>query len=216
MKKSTSLLQDAIRMLYILVHGSEEFSDRDKPEIKGIFRGKARLYAMDFWVRYPDYFAHELLILYDETKELRYLNLAKEIFENREPDLRQVPMIRYMFGAYEDLNNILSILVSKGLIKQTGLKSKDHIQQHNYLIYDIAYTAIDQANDKFPILKWYEDRTKIITEIVGTRGGSALKLRQYEHIEYAQTKLGGIIPSIKREVQNRIEETQSFLYSEAR
>lgn len=211
MSKSTSTLQDAIRILYILVNGAEDYFEEENHSIKGLFKGKARLYAMDFWVRYPDYLAHELLNKYDETKELRFFLLAKEIFDCEEPDLKHIPMIRYMFGAFEDLNNSLSILVSKGLIKQTGIKSNDSIRQHDFLLYEIAYTTINTANQDFPILNWYNERSKLIKELVGDRGGSALKECQYKHIEYAQTKLGGVIPSIKEEVMRRIIKTQSLL-----
>ena len=82
MINTTSVYQDAIRLLFILVNGSEELIDETNINIKGIFRGKARLYAMDFWVRYPDYFANELILKYKDTNETRYLNLAEKIFEN--------------------------------------------------------------------------------------------------------------------------------------
>ncbi len=206
MNKSTSVYQDAIRLLYILVNGAENIVDESDSKIEGIFHGKARLYAMDFWVRYPDYFAHELLLNYEESGNDRFLKQAEMIFKNHEPDLRRNPMIRYLFGAFENLNNTLAVLVSKGLIKGTGKKSKNNIQQYDYLIYKKAYEIVDSATNDFPILSWYEERSKLVVEIAGQSGGSSLKDRQYEHIEYAKTKLGGTIPSIKDEVLVRIEQ----------
>jgi hypothetical protein len=205
MINTTTVYQDAIRLLYILVNGSEEFTDELDSNLQGIFCGKARLYAIDFWVRYPDYFAHELLKKYAETNDNQYLNLAANIFEDKEPDLRIIPMIRYLFGAYEDLDNILSILVSKGLIKQSGKKTSTNIQQIDYLIYNKAFEIIQNATIEFPILKYYDERTKLIINLVGKKGGAELKDRQYKQIEYAKTKLGGIIPSIKNEVRKEIE-----------
>jgi hypothetical protein len=122
MNSTTSIYQDAIRLLFILVNGSENYNNELDSSIKGIFRGKARLYAMDFWVRYPDYFAYELLSKYEETNDIRFLGIAERIFDEDEPDLRNIPMIRFLFGAYEKLDNTLSILVSKGLTKQSGEK----------------------------------------------------------------------------------------------
>ena len=210
MNKTTTVYQDAIRLLYILVNGSEDLKDESNSKVKGIFRGKARLYAMDFWVRYPDYFAFELIKKYEETSTYRFLELANSIFDNKEPDLRRIPMIRFLFGAYEKLDNTLSILISKGLIKQDGLK-KTSIHQYDFLIFDKAYNLIDKASNEFDILKWYDDRTKIINEIAGQRGGRALKERQYEQLVYAQTKLGGIIPSIKEDVQDKLNQLKTLV-----
>jgi len=210
MINATSVYQDAIRLLFILVNGSEEFIDESDSNIKGIFRGKARLYAMDFWVRYPDYFANELLQKYIELKEIRYFELAEKIFENDEPDLRNVPMIRFLFGAYEKLDNTLAILVSKGLIKQSGKKTNTNIHQLDFLLSDKAFEVINKAKDEFPILNWYQERTLLINEIAGAKGGTALKEKQYEQIEYAKTKLGGIIPSIKEDVQIELNRLRSI------
>jgi hypothetical protein len=209
MNKTTSVYQDAIRLLYILVNGSENFSDNSNSKVKGIFRGKARLYAMDFWVRYPDYFAFELIKKYEETSNYKFLQLAESIFDNNEPDLRRIPMIRFLFGAYEKLDNTLSILISKGLIKQDGSK-KTSIHQYDFLVFDKAYELIDKASKEFDILKWYDDRTEIINEIAGQRGGRALKERQYDQLVYAQTKLGGIIPSIKEDVQAKLNQLKTL------
>lgn len=207
MKKTTTIYQDTIRILFLLVNGSEPYEDNTNTSIKGIFKGELKLHAMDFWIRYPDYFANELLIKYEETRDNKFLEFAKEIFTNNEPDLRRIPMIRHLFGAYQDLNNTLSILVTKGLIKDSGTKSKkgSQVQQHNYLLYDKAYQIISIATTDFPILKWYDNRSKLVVEIVGERGGTALKDRQYEHIEYAKTRQGGIIPSIKEDVLEKLE-----------
>ena len=211
MINTTSVYQDAIRLLFILVNGSEELIDETNINIKGIFRGKARLYAMDFWVRYPDYFANELILKYKDTNETRYLNLAEKIFENEEPDLRNIPMIRFLFGAYEKLDNTLAILVSKGLIKQSGKKTNSNIHQLDFLLYEKSFEVIRKAKDDFPILNWYQEPTLLINEIAGTRGGTSLKDKQYEQIKYAKTKLGGIIPSIKEEVQNELKSLKSFI-----
>jgi len=210
MNNTTSAYQDAIRLLYILVNGSEKFIDKFDSNIKGIFHGKARLYAMDFWVRYPDYFANELLLKYEEVKETKYLELAESIFEDDEPDLRNVPMIRYLYGAYEKLDNTLSILVSKGLIKQTGKKTNTNIHQLDYFIFEKACELIRNATKEFPILKWYDERTILINEIAGEKGGTALKEQQYEQIVYAKTKLGGIIPLIKEDVRNELNRIKSI------
>lgn len=208
MSSPRSIYQDAIRILFLLVSGSQPYNNEKDLDIQSIYKGKTRLYAMDFWMRYPDYFAHELLSLYKETRDIKYLNCAQQIFKDKEPDLRTISMIRYLFGAYDDLDNTLSVLISKGLIKRSH---KEKSTRKDFLIYSKAHQLAISCVEKHPILKWYKQRSELIVEISGTRGGHILKYRQYQHIEYAQTKLGGMIPSIRNtvleEINNIIEET---------
>lgn len=62
--------RDALRLLFILVAGSE---DADKPtqEFVKVFRAEKRLMAIDFLVRYPDYLGDALLDLYEEDPRAR-------------------------------------------------------------------------------------------------------------------------------------------------
>lgn len=199
----TTTVQDAIRLLYILVRGSEAISDHPNGYV-GFFDGKAKLHALDFWVRYPDFLAYELLNKYDETGDGKYLSKAVKIIHEQEPDLRLIPMIRYRFGAFENLNESLSLLVSKGLIYQDGNKSDDTIKAYYYYITPLAVQFVEDVTAEFSVLAWYDERAKLVKEIAGSLGGSALKDRQYKHMSYATTQLGTQIPSIKHEVINRM------------
>lgn len=199
----TSTVQDAIRLLFILVRASESLTNNPDGYV-GIFDGKAKLHALDFWVRYPDFLAYELLNKYEESGKQFYLDTANQIVEDKEPDLRTIPMIRYRFGAFENLNESLSLLLSKGLIYQGGDKTEDSIKAYYYYLTPLAIQVIDEISEEFPVLSWYNTRAGLVKEIAGTLGGSALKEIQYKHMSYASTKLGSIIPSIKNEVINRL------------
>lgn len=203
-----SLFQDALRLMFILVHGAMPLSKskRNEPDAHSMFTGKARLHAMDFWVRYPDYLAHELLNLYRSGHDEGLLRLAEEILDKNEPDLRHIPMIRYRFGAYERIDDAMSVLVSKGLVRLSGKKHGHRVQETDYLIMKRCSDLISEIVRDFPELRWYEDRTRLVAQIAAGRNGNALKRHQYKHISYAQTKLGGIIPSIVEEVRRQITE----------
>jgi len=200
----TTTVQDAIRLLYILVRGSDKISNHPDGYV-GFFDGKAKLHALDFWVRYPDFLAYELLNKYDETGEDKYLLKAENIIDDQEPDLRSIPMIRYRFGAFENLHESLSLLVSKGLVYQDGDKSDETIKAYYYYITPLSVQLVDDVTAEFPSLAWYDERAKLVKEIAGSLGGSALKERQYKHMSYATTQLGTQIPSIKNEVINRLK-----------
>ncbi|NNU33929.1 hypothetical protein HK413_06785 [Mucilaginibacter sp. S1162] len=156
-------------------------------------------------MRYPDFLAYELLNKYDETGEEKYLLKAESIIEDQEPDLRSIPMIRYRFGAFENLHESLSLLVSKGLVYRDGNKSDETIKAYYYYITPLSVQLVEDVTAEFPSLAWYDERAKLVKEIAGSLGGSALKERQYKHMSYATTQLGTQIPSIKNEVINRLK-----------
>lgn len=196
--------RDAIRILFILNAGGVPLTDPDDATVAKIFKGEARLHAFDFWMRNPDYLASELLDAYETTSDIRYRQATEAIFESDEPDLRRVPMIRYLFGAYERLDDALSLLRSRDLVRITGIKGKLKVHETDFILtvrgVDVCSTAVAQE----PVLEWYARRSTLVAEVAGARGGGALKEKQYEQATYAQTQLGGIIPPIGPEVQRRL------------
>ena len=201
--------RDAIRLLFSIRAGSLPFADAALPDVVAIFKGEARLLAFDFWFRNPDYLAAELLDLFEETAQPEYFSAAKSILDNEEPDLRRVPMIRYFFGAYDRLDDALSLLRSRDLIRITGLKSKSKVQETDFLLTTKGAELCDSCVTAAPILKWYSDRSELVAKLAGDRGGAALKQRQYERTTYAETKLGGVIPPIGDEILRRLEQLES-------
>jgi hypothetical protein len=199
----TTTFQDAIRLLFIFVRACDPISDHPDGYV-GLFDGKAKLHALDFWVRYPDFLAYELLNKFSETGDSKYYYKAKDIIDSGEPDLRAIPMIRYRFGAFENLNESLSLLLSKGLVYQDGDKSEDIIKNYTYYITPLSVKLVDEITAEFPVLAWYDERAKLVKEIAGSLGGTALKDIQYRHMSYAATKLGTQIPSIKDEVISKL------------
>ena len=143
--------------------------------------------------------------MFEQTGDRDYLSAAESIFDNGEPDLRRVPMIRYLFGAYDRLDDALSLLRSRDLIRIQGLKSGTKVQETHFLLTakgkEVCATSLVQA----PILVWYAERATLVAKVAGDRGGTALKQQQYERASYAETKLGGSIPPISADVLSRLE-----------
>jgi hypothetical protein len=161
---------------------------------------------MDFWMRNPDYLAAELIELFENTGTSRYLAFAADIFRTEEPDIRRFPMIRYRFGAFERVDDALSILRLRDLIRITGRKVGDRVLETDFLLTQAAVDLTEAVVRDFPGLKWYADRARLVAELAGDRGGAALKQQQYERASYAETQLGGVIPSIAKQTQARIVE----------
>lgn len=201
--------RDALRILFVLRAGGSPV-EPPTAEHALIFKGEARLQAFDFWMRNPDYLAAELLDLFIETKDKSYYEAAQAIVDDEEPDLRRVPMTRYFFGAYERLDDALSLLRSRDLVRISGIKGANNkVLETDFVLtmagYDICSSAVSQE----PILSWYAKRAKLVAKVAGSMGGTALKQKQYQRASYAETKLGGIIPAITEEVRLRLTQLQS-------
>ena len=196
---------EAIRLLFVLTVGSETTRIKTRGEA-AVFSGETRLNAWDFWMRYPDYLADELIERYDVTGEDDMLAKAEKIFVDNEPDQRRLVMIRYRFGAYEKHDDALAVLVSRGLSGIGGRKDVDRIRETDFLIFKEAFDLCSQIVKDEPVLIWYRDRAELVHLIADHRSGYALKKRQYERIEYATTLLGGEIPSIEADVKMRLEQ----------
>ncbi|WPB73933.1 hypothetical protein KYC5002_33465 [Archangium violaceum] len=196
--------RDALRLLYIFVNGAEPLPHPDSSGATVIFRGEAKLHAYDFWMRNPDYLAEELLDLFVKSGEKQYLVEAEGIFAAEEPDIRRFPMIRYRFGAYERLDDTLALLKSRDLIRITGTKAGVKVMETDFLVMPIAIQSAQAIEKDFPVLKWYARRALLVAEIAAGRGGAALKKRQYEQADYAETQMGGVIPPITARVRARL------------
>ena len=201
--------RDALRILFVLRAGGSPV-EPPTGEHALIFKGEARLQAFDFWMRNPDYLAAELLDLFAETTEKSYYEAAQTILDDEEPDLRRVPMVRYFFGAFERLDDALSILKSRELIRITGTKgAKNKVLETDFVLTKTGYETCATAVLQEPILKWYADRAELVAKVAGSMGGAALKQKQYQRASYAETKLGGVIPAITEDVRVRLAQLQS-------
>src|SRR6202521_1760132 len=200
--------RDALRVLFIICAGASP-SEPTIPGVVSVFRGEARLHAFDFWIRNPDYLAAELLDLFETSGDVAFLKAAESIFANEEPDLRRLPMIRYFFGAFDRLDDSLSLLRSRELIQITGVKNSQKVRETDFLLTDrgeqFCLTCLKEA----PPLQWYSDRAQLVASIAGDRSGSALKHKQYERASYAETAIGGIIPSIAVETAARLKQLRT-------
>lgn len=198
--------QTAIRLLAcIRAAGDTQNAAHYGSDIICVLRAQSRLQALEFWMRNPDYLANELLTEFELSKERDLLKIAQGIFEDREPDLRRLPMVRYLFGAFEPLDNALAILRAADLvrIKREGIPG-GKIREHLYLLTVAGRDALDRLASLAPELAWYRDRAAIVARVAGTQGGKALKDRQYLQAEYAGTELSHVIQPVTDRVLARL------------
>lgn len=196
--------RDALRLLFILVAGAEDV-DQSIENGDRIFRAEKRLMAMDFLVRYPGYLGDALLDLFEETGEPDLVDAVRKIFQDDEPSIRLIRMVRWRHGAYQNVEDALSMLSYYGLARPMKLKGDDgKIRRYEYLIPSRAADFLDKCITDFPELGWYRERLKLVMRVAAGKSGSALKEWQYEHPEYGNTMQGDVIPTILDQVQKRL------------
>jgi hypothetical protein len=197
--------QSAVRLLACIDAASVPVTDASwGPDVVAVLHAQSRLQALDFWMRNPDYLANELLNEFESSGDQALLDLVKHIFDDREPDLRRLPMIRYHFGAFEPLDNALAILRAADLIIVRRSGAPGQVREHLYLLTQKGRMAMDTLASSAAELTWYRERARIVARVAGATGGAALKDRQYLQREYAQTELNRVIAPVAERVQARL------------
>jgi hypothetical protein len=173
-------------------------------------RSEQRLQACDFWMRNPDYLADALLDDHATGTRSDAIPLARKILDDREPQLRRLPMTKWRFGAWEELSDVLAPLILYGFVAHRPVVRSDRsVAEHDYWLMPdgVAFTDALLAADE-ALFSWYVERARLIASVANSIGGSALKARQYERIEYASTPGMALIPSIADAVWARLAELE--------
>ncbi|MBF6302098.1 hypothetical protein IU459_31820 [Nocardia amamiensis] len=202
---------DAIRLL-LLIAGTadplDEISAKGAPaNAVAVLRSESRLQKLDFWLRNPDYLADELLNDYEREQDARVLEIASSILDSEEPEICAIPMLRYLFGAFEHLDRALSVLVApRLLVIETRRNVTGKVIQDNYYLTQKGRQIAERATAEYPELAWYTDRAVLVRALADATGhtGLALRKRQYLQRDYASTPVGEIIPSIADQTRKRL------------
>ncbi|MET8700730.1 hypothetical protein ABZW10_17925 [Kitasatospora sp. NPDC004723] len=211
---------DAIRLLLLIAAVADPLDEAGKataPEnAVGVLRAESRLQKLDFWLRNPDYLADELLNDYERSHEEILLGLAADILDSDEPEVCAIPMLRYLFGAFEYLDLALSVLVAPRLLVITQRRTDDRVLQDNYFLTAKGQQVAQQASERFPELAWYTERALLVRALAEATGHSAVALRrrQYLQRDYAETPLNETIPSIAARARARLAALRSAASSQ--
>jgi hypothetical protein len=205
--------KDRIRVFLILYFFSEEYNNSSTPNLKRLFESEVKLQKLDFWLRNPDYFSYSLLDIAEQvpTKKEEIKIIVQKIIEDREPEIRREDMRKFLYGAHEDLDNVISFLDSVDLIKFDS--NKDTILRPKERKYYITNFGVNKVVNSLPnllFLKWYEERCLLIKKYFGDKNGTQLKDIQYQVEAYAQTTYGQLIPNIS----HLVKEKYSTVYKE--
>lgn len=189
---------DRIRIFLILYLFSEDNQEFDYLQYSKVFKSEVKIQKIDFLLRNPDYLAYELIRLKDDEKFT--LNDIKEdikyIYQNDEPEVKRIEMERFFFGAYEDIDDVISFLVAYGFIFfDSGRSTNLYTIKKRYFTTDFAIEKYKEGK-KVKSIEWYINRCKLIKKYFGNVNGTFLKDKQYEVDEYRNTSYKTYIKSI--------------------
>ncbi len=197
--------KDRFRILLILYFFSEETGDSGRPLL---LYGEIKIQAIDFFLRNPDYLAYELLKIAEEnqSKALKIKTIVKNIYHQKEPQLRRVEMEKFFYGAYEDIDDIIAFLVSRGLLLyESKVRTNMRVAEKHYYLTPLAVQKIGTAKQDIEVAQWYFNRCQIIKEHLGGVTGSQLKSKQYQVEEYSTTAYKEKIQGIDNMVEEKYE-----------
>lgn len=206
-RPSATKSQHAVRLMALLDRCGEAAKDVDPPGMTAVIRSEKALQAMDFWLRNPDYVADEVLTMVEAGRlGDEYVDRARQLLDDPEPDLRWYPMPRWLYGAYEPLDDALAFLELYGLAKvhRVGTPGNKPQRSQFFLTVKGAAAVVEMTSD--PLLGWYVQHAELVALVVDGDHGKALKQRQYTQRTYATTDLGSTIAPITDRVRKRLDD----------
>ena len=210
---NTEILQGALRMLFLLDKAGLPPWSSGSAQPAGavaVISSEKKLQALHFWMRNPDYLAFEILDGVERgALDSQWMDRAVQLLEGDEPALRRYPMLRYLFGAYEPIDDSFSILVTAGLAECRRFGTPGKVKQTKFFLLELGREHARRIAAEHPELRWYPERAGVVAEISGTRTGDMLKKSQYQLSEYAETAPGDVIQPIDDVVYEKLKQLRS-------
>ncbi|MDP9983605.1 hypothetical protein J2W14_003026 [Pseudarthrobacter oxydans] len=167
-----------------------------------------RLEKLDFWLRNPDYLAIDLmtdyedgLLIFDEVQPH-----VQRMLSGGAPSLHRYPMSRYLYGAYDRVDNALSILKTYGQIAHRRNGESGGKTRRDYFLLRSGRETLQRMRAGIPELRWYDEQAAAIMLLADAAQGASARRRQYKHPEYKDADHGSLIPPILDRVLVRADE----------
>lgn len=199
---------DAARLLLILHHFAEPCTESQKQhkhypqrDVTRHFTPEYYLQKLDFLLRYPGYFAYELIELHrlsiPAASDATQIRLeVGNILRNREPELRTQPFRRFWFGAHERLNEVEAWWHARALVFIGIERRRDGKPQKHYYLTAEADAVTDKLVKQVAHARWYDDRIRLIKRFFGGLSASEIRDLQYSHHTYRNAQLSRAIPDL--------------------
>lgn len=202
---------DAARLLLILDRFARPASDKTFPRSSAPseafvahFASEYYLQKLDFLLRYPAYFIHELTELYQSgdpaaADRALIVRTIRRIDADNEPELQTIPFRKFWRGAYERLDDVESWWWSRGLVYVKFERRGVAAPWKHYFLTQAAKDVAARLVSNVPHAVWYARRVGEIHRYLGHLSASDIKARQYRHARYRDANLNQFIPDLSAE-----------------
>ena len=189
------------------VLGSQLTGEGVAPDAVKVVRSLTRLVKLDFWLRCPDFLAHELLTEVEQGRQPAgaTLRLVAGMIGGTAPSLHRYPMTKYLYGAYERPDNALALLASRKHITVRRVNESSQNARRDYYLLPRGQEAAAALQADIPEMAWYAHQAQAIGLIPEAVTGNRMRQRQYEHEAYKAVAAGKLIPDITEEVTRRAQ-----------
>jgi hypothetical protein len=202
---------DAARLLLILARFALPCDPAHPPPCQPDFSyshhfpSEYHLQKLDFLLRYPRYFAYELINLhaYSDGPAVgrgEAIIAIREVLGDNEPELYTEPFLKFMRGAYERLDNVEAWWYTRRLVYTEFELRQSAAPWKHYFITDEGLALADRLARNVTHAAWYAARIDCIHHFMGHLRASDIKTRQYRHPEYSQAQYNELIPDLPDEM----------------
>jgi hypothetical protein len=210
---------DAARLLLILDRFALPASEQTFPKscipsepFVAHFASEYYLQKLDFILRYPAYFIHELTELYQSgdsaaSDRQSVISTIRQIAKDDEPELQTIPFRKFWRGAYERLDDVEAWWWSRRLVFVKFEKRGNAAPWKHYFLTVAGKDIAARLENNVPHARWYARRIGSIHMFMGHLSAADIKARQYRHARYRDANLNQFIPDLSAvEIANNFEQ----------
>jgi len=128
--------------------------------------------------------------------------IVRTIIHNREPIIRNVPMQKYLRGAYEPLDRVISFLTSRSLVYRRLVEGG---HRNQYTMSQKGCDVVVKMIQECPEATWYKERCLLIQSFFGHLIGLEIRKLQYAQVDYSSARCLEDIVRVEPEVHRRFE-----------
>jgi hypothetical protein len=176
------------------------------------FASEYYLQKLDFLLRYPRYFAFELIELHaagdGPAADAGVAVVAiRRVLGDKEPELHTEPFLRFWRGAYERLDDVEGWWFSRELVcVGREVRGSGPRWKHYFLTGKGEQTA-ERLRLNVEHARWYAARIDEIHRFMGHLSAASIKGRQYRHQGYREANLNQLIPDLSdRDIGENFEQ----------
>lgn len=210
---------DAARLLLVL----DRFATAPDKEVRALrcassfvferhFASEYYLQKLDFFLRYPRYFAFELIELHaaedgPASDRTAAMGAIRGALSADAPELDTEPFLRFWRGAYERLDDVEAWWYSRSLVFMGREVRGNGPRWKHYFLTATGIEIAERLRTNVEQAAAYAARIEQIYHFMGHLRATQIKDRQYRHQPYREANLNQLIPDLSdRDIEENFQQ----------